>query len=61
MNVLKTNDNFMKYTCTYVLFGYGTVVYLVSGNFFSRFYNIEEINAPEVMPVIVNYKCHVKG
>lgn len=50
----------MKYSCTYVLFGYGTVVYLVSG-FFSRFFNIEEINAPEVMPVIVNYKCHVKG
>lgn len=29
--------------------------------FFSRFYNIEEINAPEVMPVIVNYKYHVKS
>lgn len=51
----------MKYSCTYVLFGYGTVVYLVSDNFFSRFYNIEEINAPEVMPVIMNYKYHVKS
>lgn len=44
-----------------MMFGYGTVVYLVSGKFFSRFYNIEEINSPEVMPVIVNYKYHVKG
>lgn len=26
----------MKYSCTYVLFGYGTVVYLVSDNFFLK-------------------------
>lgn len=41
--------------------GYGIVVYLVFGNFFLRFYNIEEINVLEVMLVIVNYKCYVKG
>lgn len=27
----------MKYSCTYVLFGYGTVVYLVSVFFFQDF------------------------
>lgn len=51
----------MKYFCIYVLFGYGIVVYLVFGKFFLRFYNIEEINVLEVMLVIVNYKCYVKG
>lgn len=50
----------MKYSCTYVLLVMVQLCiwYLY---FFSRFFNIEEINAPEVMPVIVNYKYHVKN
>lgn len=58
MNVLKINDNFMKYFCIYDVWLWYSCVF---GNFFLRFYNIEEINVLEVMLVIVNYKCYVKG